>query len=118
MPASTTEVIQYGVRYQNGEEDWNTRSWFGHIESPEMRESFQEQYDLRMKKQFGVPPVKVTFLRRTVTTTIDEPVIIDDTAPAAPDTDAEPPTQDAPAEEESPVVPDNTPTKESNDTAG
>lgn len=117
MPAEISTTTQYGVRYQNGEEDWTTRSWFGHIESPEMRESFQEQYDLRMK-QFGIPPMKVTFLRRTVTTTIDEPVIIDDTVPAAPDTETEPPTQDGAAEGESPVVPDNTVTEESNGTAG
>lgn len=102
MPSSTT-TTEYGVRYLNGEEDWNTRSWFGHIESVEMRESFQEQYNLRMK-QFGMPPMKVTFLTRTSTTTISDAVVIDDSVPPA----AEPPAEQPPAEEESTVEDPNT----------
>lgn len=72
------QVTEYGVRYQNGEEDWDTRRWFGHIESSDMRASFTEQYDLRMK-QFGMPKMPLVFLTRTVTTTYTEPEIIEPT---------------------------------------
>lgn len=76
----TTEIIEYGVRYLNGEEDWDTRRWFGHIESPDMRASFTEQYDLRMAG-FGAPKMPLVFLTRTKTITYSEPVEVDDTAP-------------------------------------
>lgn len=77
-PTVTTEA-QYGVRYPDGVEDWNTRSWFGHIETPEMRANFQEQYDLRLR-QFGLPTMAVAFLTRTVTTSVSETAVIDEPA--------------------------------------
>lgn len=97
---STSTTVEYGVRYQNGDEDWNTRSWFGHIESPEMRRSFREQYDLRMK-QYGLPPMPLTFLHRTVTTTTDAPTVIEDAIvpeiPEVPTPPAVDPVEDIPA---------------------
>lgn len=124
---TTTTETQYGVRYLSGEEDWETRRWFGHIESPEMRESFQEQHNLRLKS-FGLPPSPVTFLRRECTTIVTDPEVIDDTvAPdpepvtdgsetVAPDPDAAPPADLPVTEEESPVEEPSAPTEESNDT--
>lgn len=75
-----TEITEYGVRYLNGEEDWDTRRWFGHIETPDMRASFTEQYDLRMAG-FGAPKMPLVFLTRTKTISYSEPVEVDDTAP-------------------------------------
>lgn len=98
---STSTKVEYGVRYQNGDEDWNTRSWFGHLESAEMRESFREQYDLRMAG-FGAPKLPLTFLSRTVTTTTSDAIIIDDSVPSVDETDAT----------------STTPTDESSDTGG
>lgn len=78
MTGLKDEITEYGVRYQNGEEDWNTRRWFGHIETPDMRASFTEQYDLRMSG-FGMPKLPLVFLTRTKTTTYSETGVVDDT---------------------------------------
>lgn len=91
---------QFGVRYVSGLEDWNTTSWFGSIETAEQRETFAEQYRLRMAS-FGVPDATVQFLRRTKTTLYSPVDLIDDSA--APDLDQEPvpePEPEAPAEVE------------------
>lgn len=120
MSSSITEV-QYGVRYQNGTEDWDTARWYGTIDIPESRENFREQYDLRMAA-FGMPKMGLEFLMRSVTVSYSDVSVVDDTvpapvpepepgpedeapvvedeAPAAPDEGVEPPTDDAPVEGE------------------
>lgn len=142
MAASSVTEVQYGVRYQNGTEDWDTQRWYGTIDIPESRETFREQYDLRMAS-FGMPKMSLEFLTRTVTVTYSEEQIIDDTVapapepapeteteapvpdtdapvsdvevPAAPEEGVEPPTPEAPVEEElpedadGPVITDPTP---------
>lgn len=127
--SSTETYTQFGVRYANGTEDWNTTSWFGHLETAEMRASFEEQYNLRMA-QFGMPQMKLTFLTRTQTITVSDSAVIDDTVlpedtpvtdgegGAAPDAGPEDPADDAPVGEESPVDTNTPVTKESNVTAG
>lgn len=124
---SSTTVTEYGVRYPDGKEDWNTRNWFGHIETRDMRESFQEQYNLRLGS-YGMPPMKVTFLKRDITVTTSDVVVVDDSATPDPepntdgedelasDTDAAPPADTPVTEEESPVEEPSVPTEESNDT--
>lgn len=136
MPTTITEV-QYGVRYQNGTEDWDTQRWYGTIDIPESRETFREQYDLRMAA-FGMPKMDITFLTRTVTveysdvSVVDDtvpvpdpepelepepepepeeeaPVVVEDEVPAAPEEDIEPPTNEVPVEEELPEDADETP---------
>lgn len=136
MPASTTTEVQYGVRYQDGTEDWDTQRWYGTIDIPESRETFREQYDLRMAS-FGMPKMDLTFLTRTVTVEYSEvsvvddtaqapdpepetnlqpepvveeevPVVVEDEVPAAPEEDAEPPTTESPVEEELPRDADET----------
>lgn len=73
-----SKVIEYGVRYPSGDEDWNTRNTFGHLESLSMRLSFQEQYNLQLKR-LGLPPAELTFLTRVATTSYSKPEVIDDT---------------------------------------
>lgn len=105
MPTST-KAIEYGVRYPNGDEDWKTNTWFGHIESPSMRADFQEQHNLRMK-QYGMPTVTLVFLRREVETIVSNIEVIDDTvvAPEPPvEEPAEPPVEE-PTVEEPPAPP-------------
>lgn len=87
MPGSTITEVQYGVRYQNGTEDWDTQRWYGTIDIPESRETFREQYDLRMAS-FGMPKMDVTFLTRTVTVKYSDVSIVDDTV-QAPDPEPE-----------------------------
>lgn len=109
MPASTITEVQYGVRYQNGTEDWNTQHWYGTIDIPESRETFREQYDLRMES-FGMPKMSLEFLTRTVSVTYSDVTIIDDTAPA-------PEPEPAPEEEVPPVVEDEVPAAPGEDSA-
>lgn len=80
--ATVTET-QFGVRYINGVEDWKTHTWWGTIHLPELRASFQEQYDLRMASM-GIPSMKCTFLTRTVTTSVSDVEIIVDPEPEEP----------------------------------
>lgn len=138
MSASSITEVQYGVRYQNGTEDWDTQRWYGTIDIPESRETFREQYDLRMAA-FGMPKMSLEFLTRTVTVTYSEvsivddtvpvpdpepevvpepepapedevPVVVEDEVPAAPEEDVEPPTDEAPVEEELPEEQGDLPT--------
>lgn len=75
--STTTQVTEYGVRYQNGTEDWDTARWFGTIDLPESRDTFREQYDLRMEGM-GAPSMPLVFLKRTKTVTYDDPEVIAD----------------------------------------
>lgn len=123
MPSTTTTTIQHGVRYQDGTEDWDTARWYGTIDIPQSRETFREQYNLRLAS-FGLPPMALTFLTRTVTTEVSEAHVVDDSVPApvpepevvpdvdapvaddvvpaAPDEEVEPPTDGPPVEGELP----------------
>lgn len=127
--SETTTVREYGVRYPNGFEDWNTAASWGTIDSPEMRASFQEQNRIRLEA-FGLPPMEVRFFQRDVTTTIENLQEVDDTVPpAAPpaaedeteatdDSNAEHPAGEPAAEGESPVETDSPVTEENHGTAG
>lgn len=67
MPNSKRQETQYGVRYPDGTEDWDTRSWYGHIETASARATFEEQY-LHTIPRVGEAP-KLVFLTRVATTT-------------------------------------------------
>lgn len=92
---NSTTVRQYGVRYPNGSEDWNTAASWGTIDSPHLRESFQEQYRIRMES-FGMPPMKVQFFQRDITTLIENLQEVDDTVP---EDEPEVPVDEVPVEE-------------------
>lgn len=116
-----TIAEEFGVLYANGTVDWNTRSWFGSIETPELRRQFREQYALRMQG-VGAVEAEVQFITRTMvhactpyTVIVDDapepPAEVpappaEDNPPAAPGEGDEPPTDEPPVEEESPVDPE------------
>lgn len=107
--ADSIKETEYGVRYLNGTEDWETRRWFGHIETPEMRASFEEQYDLRMSGM-GAPKLPLVFLTRTKTTSYSDAAVIDDTAPEpAPDPVPVPGEEPAPLPAEEELPPESDP---------
>lgn len=109
--ANTTVQTQYGVRYLNGTEDWDTARWFGTIDLPETRATFKEQYDLRMESM-GAPPLPLIFLRRVKTVTYDAAEVIDDTPKPEPTPEPTPvpdETINPSAPEPTPVDPEPTP---------
>lgn len=96
MPSTTVET-EYGVRYLNGTEDWNTASWYGTIDIPESRANFTEQYDLRLAS-FGLPPMPLIYLKRVKTLTYHDVEVIDDTPAPEPEPEVTTP--------ETPIVPE------------
>lgn len=71
-----TEELEHGVRYPNGLEEWDTQRYFGSLESPYMRETFQQQYDLRMRA-LGAPSGELVFLTRVRRCELSDPEVID-----------------------------------------
>jgi hypothetical protein len=63
-------VVQYGVIYPDGTEDWNVTSWFGLIDEPGQQESFRTMYTQRLSA-LGVTsaPADLKFMRRKANTT-------------------------------------------------
>lgn len=107
--AHTTTEVEYGVRYLNGTEDWDTARWFGTIDIPESRETFKEQYDLRMEGM-GAPPLPLIFLRRNKTVTYDAAEVIDDTPAPEPEPEVTTPEPEETIDPEpTPEVPEPTP---------
>lgn len=107
MP-NTTVTTEYGVRYLNGTEDWDTARWFGSIELPESRETFREQYDLRMSGM-GAPIMPLTFLKRVKTITYDGPYAINDNpVETTPEPEIEPPIEGDDETNEEEVIEDGT----------
>lgn len=89
--ADKTTQDQFGVRYSNGLEDWNTTSWWGSIETPEQRQSFTEQYNIRMTTMGG-PELPLVFLRRTVTISYSDAETVVDPEPEVKEEDSWMPT--------------------------
>lgn len=77
---ATTSERQYGALYPDGRVDWNVRSWFGSIDTPERRRAFAEQYRLQMAS-FGITNVEAGFVEREVTTTYSPASMIVDPEP-------------------------------------
>lgn len=70
-------TTQFGVTYPNGVTEWATEAWFGAIDTPEKRATFQEQYNLKLQS-LGVPGQGLSFVTREVTSTYGAPTALVD----------------------------------------
>lgn len=99
MSSEPRVTKKYGVRFPNGEYDWNVSMSFGSIDTPKARADYQEQYKRRLVS-LGAPSAEVEFVTQIETVTCTEPEVIVDKDPTSlePDDDT---TGELPAEDDS-----------------